>query len=237
MDTIIQFFQNHLPWVVQYKYVFLFLGSFIEANSFVALGGALSSLRAVNVFIAYPLIILAHTLNGCLFYCIGYFGGMVFLDRWKKHKKSKKGVFEKLKQKFVEHSGKVILFGKMTYGVQTGIMILAGSLKYDLKKFLKYNLIGSFGWVTLIFGIGYFFGQGFKGILDKIIRGLEYFILSFGIGILIILIVVILKKFFIKSLFLEDTIRRWGRAIKKQAEYIIGDEENKEDKDKDIVDN
>ena len=73
---------------------------------------------------------------------------------------------------------------------------MAGSLKYNLRKFALYNFIGSVGWVAMTLFIGYFFGQSYKFFIVYL-RNFTYFLVFLGGAIAVIYAI----KLFMKSAF------------------------------------
>ena len=63
-------------------------------------------------------------------------------------------------QKFFEkHGGKTITIARFIPIIRTFAPFVSGVSKMKYSKFLFYNVIGGVGWVALMFGIGYFFGN------------------------------------------------------------------------------
>lgn len=63
-------------------------------------------------------------------------------------------------QEFLERNGgKTITIARFIPIIRTFAPFVAGAGKMHYRKFLMYNVIGGISWVTLLLGIGYFFGN------------------------------------------------------------------------------
>lgn len=212
METFFQFIQANIPWLIYYKYLFFFLGSAIEGFSTMVLGGFLASVSGLGAALLFFVMSAGYIVNGFMWYAVGFFGGATSLDKWgHKHKLSHE-VIQKVTMYFDQHSAKAIILSKLTFGFTIAIMIMAGSLKYNLKKFFVYNSVGSLLWASLTMGVGYFFGESLK-YLTHAAKSLSLF-LAFLVGAVAFLYIVkaVLKKYFRFSLNWNDRlqkIRRW----------------------------
>ena len=66
---------------------------------------------------------------------------------------------EKAQDFLKRHGGKTITIARFIPIIRTFDPFVAGAGKMSYRKFLTYNMIGGITWVTLLFGIGYFFGN------------------------------------------------------------------------------
>lgn len=79
---------------------------------------------------------------------------------------------------FKKYGGMALIMGRFLPIIRTFAPIFAGMVKFDLKKFMMYNVAGGFLWVFSLVLAGYFIAEMFPGIKNY----LEYFI--FGIVII-----------------------------------------------------
>lgn len=223
MDHILNFFQSLFPTIVQYKYIFIFLGATIEGMNTIIVGGFLSSINKINLIAVFLLCVAGQVINGYIWYIIGYFAGAKPLDKWgRKDPKSKK-IIEKVEQYFNKYSGRAILIAKLTWSLTIATLIMAGSFKYNFRKFGWYNLIGSVGWVVLLFFVGFIFGEGYK-IVFVYLKGIVYLFLFLGGAVALIYILQwFLKTTFIQSLFISEKIREFSEKIKNGLDNFLSD--------------
>jgi membrane-associated protein len=110
-----------------------------------------------NVFYLMGLLFVAAFLGDTLNYYIGdYFGPKVFRRDYRFLKKEH---LLKTQNFYQKHGAKTIIFARFIPIIRTFAPFVAGvgSMKYS--KFMAYNIIGGFLWVTLFIGAGYFFGN------------------------------------------------------------------------------
>ncbi len=221
MENLLAFIQNHAPFLITHKYLFLFLGGFIEGMNTLVVGGFLASTGQVKLQLILPLLILGHFLNGYVWYLVGYLGGAKALDKWGHQNKISHQVINKIEDYFKRYSGRSIMFSKFTFSLEIATMILSGSLKYDLRKFSKYNFYGSVGWVFMTVFIGYFFGQSFK-LIFNLLKSFTILMLFLGGAIILIYILkILLKKYFVGYITIQQKIREWSERIRGEFDDLM----------------
>ena len=214
MENLLIFIQEHAPLLIDHKYLFLFLGGAIEGMNTLVLGGFIASTGQVKLHLLFPLLVAAHALNGYGWYLVGYLGGAKSLDKWGHKNKISHQVINKIEEYFKRYSGRTIMFAKFTFSLEIATMILCGSLKYNLKKFSKYNLYGSIGWVSMAVFVGYFFGQSFKLIFNFMKSFTLFMLFLAGAIILIYVLKILLRKYFIGYLTIQEKIREWTDRLR-----------------------
>ena len=226
MDWLLNLIQNHAPYLIAYKYFFLFLGGMLEGMNTLVLAGFIASSGQIKLFYIWPLLIVAHTINGFGWYLVGYLGGAKALDKWGHKNKLSHQVIGKIQNYFEKYSGRAIMFAKFTFTLEIATMILSGSLKYNLKKFAKYNFYGSIGWVSMTVFIGYFFAESFK-IFFSFVKDFTLFLIFLGGAIsLLYIIKILLKKYFVRYIYIQQKIQEWGEKLREGLNGLMEDEEN-----------
>lgn len=227
MENLLDFLQTYFPALVSYKYIFLFLGAAIEGFNTMILGGFLVSIDSIDLLPTFLVFIVGYTVNGYAWYILGYFAGAKPIDKWgRKDIKSRK-IIEKVQEYFEKYSGRAIIFTKFTFSLTIATLIMAGSLKYDLKKFSLYNFIGSIGWVALTLFTGYFFGESYKFFFTYI-KNITYFLIFLGGAIALIYVVKNLFGLaFIKTLLIKERIKEIGGKLKEEIDRLLTPENYK----------
>src|SRR3989338_11321263 len=111
----------------------------------IILSGFLASIGSVEFWPVLLIVLAGEILNGYMWYAVGYFGGAKPIDKWgRKDEKSRK-IIEKVEEYFNRYSGRAIILTKLTFSLTIATLIMAGSLKYDFRKFHLYNFVGSLG--------------------------------------------------------------------------------------------
>ena len=219
MESLFQLIQDNIPWLIEYKYVFFFLGATIEGFSTMVLGGFLASLGGLNKTLLFSVMSAGYILNGFFWYLVGLTGGATALDKWGHKHKISSDVIDKVGMYFDHHSGKAIILTKFTFGFTIAIMIMAGAFRYNLKKFFLYNSIGSLCWAALTMGVGYFFGEGLKLLADAVKNFTLFLVFLILAVVALYFIKIALKKYF------KFTIK-WNERLKQLREWMNFDVDN-----------
>lgn len=235
MENILLFIQTHLPILIEHKYLFIFIGVSIEGLNSTILAGFLASVGAVSLWPAFFLCIAGQVLNCFGWYAVGYFAGSKPIDKWgRKDEKSRK-IIEKVEGYFKRYSGRAIFIAHVTWSLTIATMIMAGSFKYDLKKFALYNFLGSTLWVLMVFFVGFFFGQSYKYLFDYLKN--FFIILTFLGGAIAIgyLLKMVFRSAYIRSLFLADRIREINNKVKNGLDQFFSDYEDPGQENSDLT--
>src|SRR3989338_8821757 len=218
MEPVLQFIGSAFPALIAYKYLFLFLGAMIEGLNTMVLGGFLVSVNTVKLLPLFLLFVLAYTINGYIWYTVGYFAGAKPIDKWGRKDEKGKKIIERVESYFNKYSGRAIIITKFTFSLTVATLIMAGSLKYNLKKFSLYNFIGSIGWVAVTLFVGYFFGQSYKLFFVYLKHFTYGLIFLSGAIALIYIIKLIFGSAFVKSLFITDKIKELSYKLRNGLE-------------------
>lgn len=225
MENVVHLFESSFPALVQYKYLLLFLGSIFEGLNSMVLGGFLVSIGTIKLVPIFSIFTIGYVINGYLWYTVGYFAGAKPIDKWARKDKKGRKIVEKVEEYFHKYSGRAIIFTKFTFSLTIATLLMAGSLKYDLKKFSLYNFIGSIGWVSLTLFIGYFFGQSYKFFIEYL-QGFSYLVLFLGGAVVLVYVLkLILGSAFVKSLFLTEKLKELSDKLKDSIDKLLSDRE------------
>ena len=230
MEAVLQFIETTFPVIITHKYLFLFIGAMMEGMNTLILGGFLASVNSILLWPTFMLFILAYTINGYLWYAVGFFAGAKPIDRWAKKDEKRRKVVEKVGHYFSKYSGRAIIITKFTFSLTIATLITAGSLKYSFKKFTFYNFAGSIAWVVVTMFVGYFFGESYKLFSDYVKS------LTIGLVFLVgaIAVVYMIKRTFgsafIESLLSGDRIRDFSYKFRNGLEAFLSNGSDEEEK-------
>lgn len=134
----------------------LVITPFLPGDSLLFAIGAISAKGGFNIWIMYPLLLLAVTMGDNTNYWIGHkVGRKAFRGKHifnENHLKKTEEFYEK-------HGPKTIIYARFVPIVRTFAPFVAGVGKMEYKKFLLYSIGGGLAWVTLFLLGGYFFGN------------------------------------------------------------------------------
>jgi len=164
----------NIPYLITtYGYIGIFSIVFLESGIFFALpgdsllftAGLLASTTYLKLYLLIPLVFVGTFLGGIVGYYIG-----VHIERLRKYsflnKILKEEYINKAHEFFVRYGKSAILFSRFVPIVRTFTPIVAGIAKMDYKLFIKYSLMSSLLWSTIVTLAGYFLGQIFPQIKD-----------------------------------------------------------------------
>lgn len=220
--NILDSIQLHFPIFVQYKYLFLFVATFIEGFNSIILAGFLASIGTVAIVPAILICVVGDFFNGLGWYAVGYFGGAKPIDKWgRKDPKSRK-IIETVERYFHRYSGRAIILTKLTWSLTIATMIMAGSFKYNFKRFAYYNFLGGLGWVAITFTIGYVFGRGYRSV--TLVNNIGYIVLFLTLAIALMYIFkIVFKSKFIQSLTAMERLRELGDKIQMGIDRFMAE--------------
>lgn len=172
---------------------------------FYSLGGGFVAILAAGI-LSSGVIISINPLN--IFVCIFIAGianfigssGLFYLARFQKVEVMK--FFRNHKRKIAlsyiwikKYDFWIIFIQKYLYGIKTIIPIVIGFSKYNIKKFLIYNLLASLLWAMVVGGISYMMGDFIKNLYEKYSNPFIFpiFMLCF-LGFLFVLLKIFAKK-------------------------------------------
>ncbi len=195
MDFLVQ---DIIPYLLIYKYLALFIVSFLAAfivpipsGSVLMTVAAFASIGYFDIGLVLLISIAGNILGDNLGYWLSYkFGDKIF---------SKIGFrfiiqsskFSIIKQKFREHPGFIIFMSRFEVVSTLLINLLSGIGRVSYRKYLYHEISGTISQVLLYAFIGYVFGynlQYVNSLIDKI-----FLIITF---ILLLLVVSYRKKIF-----------------------------------------
>jgi len=193
MESILELFKHltNADWITQHGGLYLvalivfaetglFVGFFLPGDSLLFVTGLIIAQSASpfdTAALNLPYWIVLITLSGIIGNLVGYWfgkktGPILFerKDTWlfkRKHLIQAKEFYEK-------KGGSAIILARFIPIVRTFAPIVAGVVHMERKKFLIYNIVGSFAWVLSMTITGYCLGENewVKGNLEKIVIGL-----------------------------------------------------------------
>lgn len=167
-------------------YAALFLGVFLEGE-FVLLSAIIAAHHGyLNIWLVIITAIIA-TIGSDLFYFnIGKHKVSRFINNGKWSTK-----INGVKKRFEKHRTQTLLGYRFVYGLRIITPIFLGTQNITVKEFLKFSLLGTLIWATIITGLGIFFGELIIRYLNDLEK-VEFYIIG---ALLIIALLSILFRF------------------------------------------
>jgi len=185
MDQIIEFFKHLInpSWIIEHGGLYLllaiifaetglFIGFFLPGDSLLFVAGIYSEDLCRSFFdLPFVLIMFLIATAGVLGNMVGFWfgkktGPILF------HKKDtfffKKKHLHQAHEFFVKYGGGAIFFARFLPIIRTFAPIVAGIVGMDGKKFMFYNIIGSFAWVFSMMLAGHYLDKAFPNLKEHL---------------------------------------------------------------------
>lgn len=176
-QALLQFFTDYGYWIMVPLMV-------IEGPIVTVLASFLASLGTFNIFIVFILSIAGDMLGDILWYWAGRLWGMGFVHHVGKYVGITEELVKKMEKFFGRHGGKTIFIVKSTTGLCWATFVAAGIAKMKFGRFIWYSFLGGIFWSMFLVFMGYFFGEFYQEIAQKI-KYSGWIILTIAIGIFI----------------------------------------------------
>jgi len=172
-------------YIAKYGYIGIFVGTFLEGETTVLLGGIFSRLGYMNIFMVM-FYAFAGTLAGdCTFFSIGRCFGKNIIDRFDLIKSK-----VPLADRIIKHYGNFIIFIiRFLVGIRAVVLILLGCPSMHIGRFFLFSLLNSLCWSILVGVIGYLFGKVILVFVDDI-KQYETVIVPVVLGLVILFILI-----------------------------------------------
>jgi membrane protein DedA with SNARE-associated domain len=187
---------------LHYGYPIIFLLVLIEGPIVTITSSFFAASGYFNVFILYPVIVIADLSSDILWYFVGYFGREKIINRWGNLiglNTERVDKFEKINDKFKKHRGKVLIIAKITHVIGLPFLISAGIFKWDLKKFIWFNFLATLPKTLFFIILGYYFGEAHEAISKYLGYSTLIGITAFSLSLIIYFVVVKLSKKLFKN--------------------------------------
>lgn len=175
METVIKFvlhIDEYLELIISqfgaFTYVILFLIVFAETgfvvtpflpgDSLLFVAGTLAGRGYINIVVLYLVLLTAAIVGDTVNYWIGHFLGPKVFQK-KNARLFNPAYLEKTQKFFAKHGGKTIILARFIPIIRTFAPFVAGVGNMNYQKFIMYNVVGGFIWVTMFTWGGYFLGS------------------------------------------------------------------------------
>jgi membrane-associated protein len=185
MDQIIEFFKHLInpQWIIEHGGLYLmlgivfaetglFVGFFLPGDSLLFVAGIYGELLSKSFFdMPFSVIMLLVALAGVLGNMVGFwFGrksGPMLFNRKDTFFFKKKYLYQ-ARDFYDKYGGGAIFFARFLPIVRTFAPIVAGIVQMDRKKFMMYNVIGSFAWVFSMMLAGHYLDKAFPNLKEHL---------------------------------------------------------------------
>lgn len=163
-ESLYDVVQNYGLWTYLLLFLIVFCETglvvtpFLPGDSLLFASGALAAMGSLEAAAFFTVFFTAAVIGDLVNYLIGQKIGTGILEKEKSRFVKKEYILQA--QDFYERYGSLtIVLGRFTPVIRTFVPFVAGMGKMNPVKFITYNILGGFLWVSLFLGGGYFFGN------------------------------------------------------------------------------
>jgi membrane protein DedA with SNARE-associated domain len=163
--------------ILQYRYWLLIPLSLIEGPVVAFIAGTLAAVGYFSIsFLAVLFFVRDVGLDG-VYYAIGYFGGRTaFAERMLRKIGITDDHLANVRALWDRRPGWTMFIGKLSYGIASAFIVVAGMVKMPLAKFFLYgSAVAVLQYGALLFA-GYFLGTSLGGSIVKVLENAQYVI-------------------------------------------------------------
>lgn len=159
--------------IADYGYWALFIGSFLEGETPLLIGGFLAHTGHLKLFYVMLFAGCGSFLGDQLYYYLGRYRGMSYIDSKPMWKKRADVIYKYLHR----HPVLFILSFRFLYGLRTVSPFMVGASGYPPLRYSVLNIMGVIIWAVVIGCFGYYLGHFAEQFLSDI-QSYEFWILG-----------------------------------------------------------
>ncbi len=175
-----------LAWLLAYRYAILFPLTILEGPIVTIIAGFLAAGGVFNFWLVYLIAVAGDLVGDVIYYALGRWGGQG-LRRWGHYVGVTAAHLERVERHFENHSGKTLLWGKLTHAIGWITLASAGLARLPIKNFLWFNLLGTLPKTMIFLLLGYFFGYNYQAIDNYFDRAVLVTLALIVIGVILYL--------------------------------------------------
>src|SRR5512142_1198462 len=131
---------------------------FLPGDSLLFAAGTFAALKALKIGWLLLLLSAAAVIGDSVNYWVGYHVGVKVFNK-ENSRFFKKEYLDRTHAFYEKHGGKTIIIARFVPIIRSFAPLVAGVGRMSYGRFLAFNVIGGVGWVLLLTGAGFFFGN------------------------------------------------------------------------------
>jgi membrane protein DedA with SNARE-associated domain len=184
-------------------YFLVALAMIFEGEIFLLVAGSLVYLGILKLVPLIIAAVLGTWLSDLFWYWLGWRYGEIVANKYGRWFFLTPARFQKVKKLIVAKGVWLILATKFSYGLSHIFLLAAGATRFNFKKFVKYQMIVSFGWAIFFIFLGKIFAFSLMNI-EKDLKVL-------GLGLLALIVIFLFFEHFIQKIFTKRYLNGDGQ--------------------------
>lgn len=137
--------------------------------------GTLASVGYFDIYFLIALFFIRDVGLDGVYYAIGYFGGhTIFARRMLARMNITRNHLDEVRLLWMNRPFLTMLIGKLSYGIASAFIVVAGVVKMPLDIFFKNGIMVAIIEYGVLLFVGYFFGASFGGRMTDLINNAQY---------------------------------------------------------------
>jgi membrane-associated protein len=171
----------YLLLIQKYGYLAILLGTLVEGEIFLALGGVFARQGLMNMWIVIVMAVAGSFISHSLFFALGHWRGLAVVQRFPKLQAG----YPKA-QALAERFGPACIFiVQFLYGMRLVTCLALGTLRLRTTSFILWQLLACSVWALGMAAAGYVFGTAIQYLVSRLEILLTVLL---AVGILLILV-------------------------------------------------
>ncbi len=188
------FFARYGYWTVFFGVMFENAGLPVPGETILVFAGFLAYHGELQLARAIGTAILGATVGDSLGYCLGRFGGVSLVEKYRKHFPFFFCRFDRAQALFLKHGQWAVFIGRFITGLRMFAGPLAGTFRMRYPRFLFFNFSGAVGWATTFGCVGFILGNSWEGLVRFVHRLHRATLVAVAAGLAIGVIIYVVRR-------------------------------------------
>lgn len=198
--------------LLEYRYWILIPLSIIEGPVVAFVSGTLASLGYFNVYGLALFFFARDMIMDAFYYCFGLWGGRTaFAKKMLRRMEVTEEHLDDVRRLWEKRPFRTMLIGKVSYGIASAFIVVAGMVRMSLFAFFKYGALAAIAQYGTLLILGYFFGNAFGGSLPRFIANIQYVL---G-GAALLLSLYYAASWYLRRRFIAEEKKAEGEELKR----------------------
>ena len=163
-----QTFITLVHWVIGHGYFLFFIAAFLEGPLVTAAAGVAAALGYYSIVMIIMLSVLGDLTADIVYYTIGYWSRKTLITRYGTYVGLTQERIKTLEKLLQRHAGKAMIVIKLSPVIPVPGLIMIGSARASLKKFIRSSLLITLPKSLLFAFIGFYAGRAYERLSGTI---------------------------------------------------------------------